>query len=1219
MKINNIIVLVIFILYLSAFVSACDKKTYEASTKKAINNNKNSNIITKNDEAVDISGNVRWKFLPNSELISEFTISDGFAVVCGKLDENNYKIYCIELDTGSWFWTYDIDHPVKTFLIIDERLFFNVYADSEDSDKLQELYCLDLYRGTLLWNMKHAGHSAGTPIVIKGVLFFSDYVKSENISNIYSISAYNGEILWKKVVKGYTTGDILYEDNKIFTFVNGYLYSFRAYDGTFLWEYGYGERDVELFLKDSYVYISSHTGEIHKINIQYGNSAFEFKIAKTFNEKEYTLSNISINKGIIYAVIENKLLLFDENGKNINNISIKGSINKYSTPIMSEHYIYIASSKFLNIIDNKSKLLKYIYPLSGVNNSYPIIYKDFAYIIDKASKNGGLTKISVDDESNENIIYAPGSPQTVSISDMNAYGKFQYSYDRNELMQSDNTAYGIGDIIWEKSSIEKIYNFTVNKGRLFYITKNSLKCLNISDSYELWSMPVENINHNNILVLGDYLFVLSNDGKVHKFRTDNGLREWVRKISPAKNINNTKILLFEDNLIISNFDNYLLLVDVVLGNVSASIELKKPVAVNPYISNGSIIAIDINGNVYSYNIKDKNSDWESLIAGTKYGMNSEFDFSVYINGIDNEIISLDTFNGEIKWTFSDNADFYGKPVVYGDKVYTASNKGIYCLIEGYPEKLHWFYKTENKVCEPIIIKDGRLYAFTDKGRVICVSAETGYEQWTTNIASSIVNAKSFVHGYRLFVFTDSGLIIINSLNGEDLWKIKTNTNIVDIYINDNRLYILGSNNILTCYYIKDDIAIKNQLPYYKIKEDENFKIEDKIEDENHSDEPLELSFIDKSKLEGKYKNINNNDKEKDNNIINTIADKETSESSSLSKYLGLYGVKKKLYTFPVSKIKNYLMKKDYMYAVMVDENGNDIISIYDIANNKIIWQEKFNKTITTKLFVYKNLIYAGNENGELICLNTFSGNLVWDVQLNSLPKSIYDLGDSNSLLVITNNTIYIIDMFDGTIIMQKTGFAGISETIIYKQTLYLYTIDGLIYSLDSNLSTKQLYENKGSGFISLLFYYDDNVYVLDDKGYLLIISATDGVLKNEIDLGSKIVGDYVFDEITGYLYYCNKNELVCYNIINLEVKWTKDIQIKYKSKILYNDSILILYTDADYIYCVDAIKGELLWNDNLHIEIIDATSVIDGKLYMFADNIFYELNTGFDFFNADGY
>jgi outer membrane protein assembly factor BamB len=315
-----------------------------------------------------------------------------------------------------------------------------------------------------------------------------------------------------------------------------------------------------------------------------------------------------------------------------------------------------------------------------------------------------------------------------------------------------------------------------------------------------------------------------------------------------------------------------------------------------------------------------------------------------------------------------------------------------------------------------------------------------------------------------------------------------------------------------------------------------------------------------------------------NNYI--ILSDDTGTIYNISKN-GKVNWKKNIYKKIYKKIYKNLSLSIYENVVFISDNVGFIYSL-DIETGKILWIKNHGIPIKSKIKLFDNKIYLINQDNRIICLDSASGNKIWDVRtVASFIKSqnfsalaiskkgdLFVLNSSGDLLklsalsgqifwalnvtpslyahdkdffkssdiVIENDNIYFSTTSSLFSYNSKSGFMNwqldinsTSTPIIDGNNVFLLSNNGFFANIDKSTGKliwltdvlKILKKKKQDTNISGFILGSGKVYITTRNGFLIISSATIGKTESFIKIGGDInIAPIISD---GSLYVLTEN------------------------------------------------------------------------------------------------
>ena len=184
------------------------------------------------DVEVTFRPQLRWQF--RDTLVLErhpFACSPAVAGLRVLIGSDNYKLYCVGLQTGQLQWTFEAQYPIfSSPAVWNGRVYI---GEGLHYDTNTKLYCLSLRNGEILWDFQIHSHTESSPTVDSGKVYFG-----AGDDGIYCLDAITGEVHWRFPDAHVDGGPLVVGDYVYFG--SGYTYTgvlcVSAQDGQLVWK-----------------------------------------------------------------------------------------------------------------------------------------------------------------------------------------------------------------------------------------------------------------------------------------------------------------------------------------------------------------------------------------------------------------------------------------------------------------------------------------------------------------------------------------------------------------------------------------------------------------------------------------------------------------------------------------------------------------------------------------------------------------------------------------------------------------------------------------------------------------------------------------------------------------------------------------------------------------------------------------------------------------------
>ena len=280
--------------------------------------------------------------------------------------------------------------------------------------------------------------------------------------------------------------------------------------------------------------------------------------------------------------------------------------------------------------------------------------------------------------------------------------KLDFIQDGENLLITDSIAkyYSVninsGELNWSKNNIYP-FNSDIkkHKNKIFVIDyKNTLRCYNISDGNECWSLKTEDsftISNSkfSLIVINDKVIFSNSIGDITAVDIETGVIIWQLPTQSSSIINETynfkisKLVSDGNSIIFSNNKNEFHSIDVKTGTINWINEINSnitPIITENLIftvsNEGYLIVIEKNkGNIIrvtdlfkNYKLKKrKNINPVGFVIGNT---------NLYLTNTDGKMIVVDLSLGDIKKIEKISGDFISRPFIFNQNLFVIRNGSI---------------------------------------------------------------------------------------------------------------------------------------------------------------------------------------------------------------------------------------------------------------------------------------------------------------------------------------------------------------------------------------------------------------------------------------------------------------------------------------------------------------------------------------------------------------
>jgi outer membrane protein assembly factor BamB/exopolysaccharide biosynthesis protein/Icc-related predicted phosphoesterase len=260
------------------------------------------------------------------------------------------------------------------------------------------------------------------------------------------------------------------------------------------------------------------------------------------------------------------------------------------------------------------------------------------------------------------------------------------------------------------------------------------------------------------------------------------------------------------------------------------------------------------------------------------------------------------------------------------------------------------------------------------------------------------------------------------------------------------------------------------------------------------------------------------------------------------------------------------MTKEY-YSKLPEKHdlGNDSInSLY--PGVKVEWQTETGGIITNTAAVADNKVIAGNELGEVYCINSENGEIVWKYKARSAVYSTPAIEKNRVIFGSCDSSIYCLNIENGKKIWEfKTNHTVMGSPVIENEIIYIGGSDGYFRAININ-SGKLVWQFGGI------------------KGY---IESTPIIYDNKIIFGAWDTNLYAVNKKDGTLAW----------------KWNNGHSRLHFSPAacipVAGDGKIFIVAPDRYMTAIDAKTGETVWRTNRH-KVRETVGISEDKSRIYA-------------------
>jgi outer membrane protein assembly factor BamB len=320
---------------------------------------------------------------------------------------------------------------------------------------------------------------------------------------------------------------------------------------------------------------------------------------------------------------------------------------------------------------------------------------------------------------------------------------------------------------------------TANEETAFVAFNQQVYAIGLSNGVQKWSYPAEidnkitfyaapSLTKDGQVIVGGYNNVL------YSLDAQQGGVNWTFTGSKDRYIGSS--LVADEMIFAPSSDNHLFALD---WN-------GQPVWTEPFTTENSnwsqptadsncecIYLASMDHNVYAIDPVTKQEIWRSeSLGGATVGTPaiSEDGETLYIGTFLNELVAINTSNGNILWRFPTEGWVWANPVLDGDVLYFGDIAGNFYAIDRNTQAQLWSLQTGSDIVGTPLVTEEGIYFTNEAGTLYAVTRE-GATRWEKNFEATL-HTGPVASGDLILIATDEGGLVLYAIdsNGAQKWQ-----------------------------------------------------------------------------------------------------------------------------------------------------------------------------------------------------------------------------------------------------------------------------------------------------------------------------------------------------------------------------------------------------------------------------------------------------------------
>jgi outer membrane protein assembly factor BamB len=297
--------------------------------------------------------------------------------------------------------------------------------------------------------------------------------------------------------------------------------------------------------------------------------------------------------------------------------------------------------------------------------------------------------------------------------------------------------------------------------------------LNVSDGSLKWQFPQKadrnlsfysapGLTSDGQLIIGGY------DRKLHSLNPKDGSVNWIFEKSQGRFIGSS--LVTEAGIFAPNADENLYAVDF-KGNSLWTFKTNHALWAKPAIQGDKLYLAGMDRHIYAINAQDGKELWSQELSGASVATPTLSDDGIiYVGTFGNELVALDSTNGEIKWRSPTQGWVWSDPVLNGDILYFGDLSGTFYAVDRNTGKVSWKIQPNGPIAGSPLCMGESVYFTTESGSLYAVDLQ-GKILWNKQIGGKIYTGPVEAGDQILVAPIGAGPLIVSiDFDGTQKWS-----------------------------------------------------------------------------------------------------------------------------------------------------------------------------------------------------------------------------------------------------------------------------------------------------------------------------------------------------------------------------------------------------------------------------------------------------------------
>ncbi len=583
---------------------------------------------------------------------------------------------------------------------------------------------------------------------------------------------------------------------------------------------------------------------------------------------------------------------------------------------------------------------------------------------------------------------------------------------------------------------------------------------------------------------------------------------------------------------------------------------------------GAVYLPAANGFLYALRYEDGEKLWRCWLGKTLAGSPVVTKDSITAVDDRNRVVNLSRQTGKENWSYQAEAVITAGPVIDGGLCYFTLKDGSVAAVNRWDGKLKWSFKTEDKIVARPLVKGRDLYIGSKDKHFYAIDARKGELRWKFKSEGIITAGAAADKKHVYFSSWDGSVYALNRTTGEvaDNLKLKTYCETLSLILHEDKLYLYTIENHLLVLSVPGfkqvaSLPVKNLTIPPRIKDGELFLLAG------------DLEVYDAGSMERKYS-------------YNQLSEKAYQKEVKRRKL----EARQAFSADDQAEIKRFFPQLDAVitgvdfgeeWVLLATKSG--VLHFLSLPGLDWCWQAEVGAEVTTGLLLRGETIFLGDARGYLRALDSFHGEVKWQLDLSSGLVSLL-AGRDLFFATTADQRLYAVDPEAARVRWYFKSGGKISYRPVYSEEMVIFGAgDGKLYLVDVEKGDSRYpaVDIGGAALTAPLVVGRNITIAAEESGVRCYTVGAKGVTRQwEYKCRNLLPGCLVGDEEVTVLATV-AGELILLNSSDGALIWNKELPRRVKSPLRLLSGRVAFIDEFNKLRFFSLMGGEELWSVEL--------------------------------------